>query len=245
MTVTLDSGDKVEAWISDEYAESATPKAVKEAVIKFNEEQSGKQKEMDALIAQAAKLGLVLVQPDQEPARTPAPKSAPKPAPAVINEDFVPENPNNRVVDGRVADSRKVNANVSGSASYMGQGVSGGGAEYAIGSSDKPTEDLKEGEKAEIGMVKGRAGMQIAIPVRRSGKTGETKIAVVETGGDAALQRRFKDLAKQSETDAPDFGHGGYQVKTVNCGVCRGTGRVMGKKSCPKCGGAGAYDIDA
>jgi hypothetical protein len=70
---------------------------------------------------------------------------------------------------------------------------------------------------------------------------GKTDIRVVNTGGDAALQRRFKSLGQVSKTEAapsPDFRHG-YTVR--DCRACNGTGtsRIDKTKTCPKCNGDG------
>jgi hypothetical protein len=242
MTVTLDNGDAVQAWISDEFAESATPSKVKQAVIEFGHKLDDKQLEIDALIAKAKELGLELAIPGvKPPTPAPAPVQAPAPQTAeAIAEGFVPDNPDNRIIDGRTADSKHLDARVSGSASGLGSTVSGAGSEYSITSQDKPSIDLKEGEMAEIGVVKGRLGTPVVIPVKRRGKTGETRVTVIETGGDNELQKRFKNMSNE---EPHDFVNAGYQVKTVRCGLCKGTGRVMGgKKECPKCGGVGMYD---
>jgi len=68
---------------------------------------------------------------------------------------------------------------------------------------------------------------------------GRTDIRVVKTGGDVALQRRFKQLGHASQSGpSPDFGKG-YTVR--DCRACNGSGmsRVDVKNKCPKCGGDG------
>jgi len=236
MTVTLEGGEVVQAWVSDEFAESATPSKVKQAVIDFGHKQDDKLEALQALIDQAKELGFDLSPMGAKPA--PAPVAKPAPAANTIAEGFTPDDPNNRIIDGRTADARHVTANVSGSVTALGGSVSGGGSEYAITSGDKPTEDLKEGEVAEIGVVRGRLGSSVAIPVKRRGKTGTSRVTVINTGGDHELQKRFKSM----NDEAHDF-NSGYQVKTVTCGLCKGIGKVMGgTKECPKCGGAGIYD---
>ena len=251
MQVTMDNGDVITAWVSDEYADTATPSAVKKAVAKIINSQSDKQKEIDELISRAAALGLDVsmfkktVAPSEvapEPTSAPEiPKPAPKP---VVQNAITPSNPKNRIIDGRVADTRRIDPNVQGSVSALGSSVGGGGREYEVKTTEKPSQDLKEGEMAEIGTVKGRGGMDIAIPVKRVGKTGETKVSVIDTGGDPALQKRFQELKRAGDRNEQfDFIHNGYQVKTVSCGACRGTGKVMKGRECPKCGGAGLIDV--
>jgi len=244
MTVKLDDGTKVEAWISDDYLESATPLKVKAAVIEIINNQQNNQREIDELLARVKALGYEIMPKGAVPTPVSTVVAPISPQPGPINESIELLDPSHRLVDGRMADARSVSPNVQGNVSALGGSVSGSGSEYAITSADKPTTDLKEGEQAEIGTVRGRAGMEIAIPVRRVGKTGETRVSVINTGGDAGLQQRFKALASQSEIDPPDFIHGGYQVKTITCGLCRGQGKTMGKE-CPKCHGAGSYDVEA
>lgn len=247
MTIKLDDNTKVEVYVSDDYLDSATPSAVKAAYIEFKEKQQQIDQERAALIAKAAELGLVLVDSsqDQKPqppaqAQTQRHEAPPQVAPS---SKYVPLNPSNRVIDGRTADNRVVGANAVGTVSALGESVAGAGSEYAITSMDKPSEDLKDGEVAEIGTVRGRLGADVAIPIRRVGKTGETKVRVIDTGGDLMLQRRFKEMAKQSDTEPPEYGTKGYRIRTVQCGLCRGNGVLPNKKSCPKCDGAGLIDI--
>lgn len=254
MKVRLEDGSTVEVWISDEYAESATPAKVREAYLKSHQKRVDELKELQE---KAKALGLVLVpeeklavvQPVAEPVVKPAPPprapvQAPKPA-QTITEDIKPE-VGFKVVDGKVADSKGIAPSVQGSVSALGSAVSGAGSEYSITSQEKPSQDLKAGEIAEIGFIKGRAGLDVAVPVRRVGKTGETRVTVVDTGGDRALQERFKRLKESGDSsNGPhDFIRGGYQVRTASCGLCRGIGKIAnGKKTCPKCGGSGIIDI--
>ena len=246
MVVKLDDGRVVEAWISDDFLEIATPSKVKEAV----QNQEGKQQEIEALIAKAKELGLTLVPGDAPAAVQP---NSPMPSDLPPQPPPMPESPieawepskGNRIVDGIEADNKKVSIRASGTASALGESVAGAGNEYDINSVDKPSEDLRSGDKVEIGKAKGREGIDIAIPVVRRGKTGETKVSIVDTGGDVALQRRFKAMADQSQSPSgpPDFKQG-YQVRTVQCSLCNGTGKLMGgSKDCPKCDGVGMLDV--
>lgn len=243
MQVTMDNGEVVTVWVSDEYADTATPSAVKKAVLALTSAQSDRQKEIDDLMKKAASLGLDTSM-FTKAAPIPAAPAASTPPPKPARQEMVPSSPKNRIIDGRAADSRRVDPNVQGTVSALGSSVGGGGKEYEIRTTEKPSQDLKEGEMAEIGTVKGRGGMDLAIPVKRVGKTGETKVSIIDTGGDPALQKRFQDLKHAGDRDEQfDFIHNGYQVKTVNCGLCRGTGRVMKGRECPKCGGAGLIDV--
>lgn len=248
MNIRLDDGQVVEVWISDAYADEATVGKVKQAYLT---KHAAEMQEIESLMARARALGLEINMPSPQAAPAPAAPAPdiirPAQAAPVAAATIVPT-AGNRVVDGRVADQRQLGTMVHGSVSMYGASVSGGGSEYKITSADKPSTDLKDGEIAEIGRVKGRDGNDIAIPVRRVGRTGETRVTIVNSGTDADLQRKFKELGRRSVSDdpsVPDFLHSGYQVKTVQCPLCRGTGVVQGGQQCPKCGGLGAYDVDA
>ena len=241
MVVRLDDGRSVEVWISDGFIDVATPKKVKEAV---QNQENNKQHEIEELIAKAKELGLTIIadgsQPASEPSASPT-TPCPRPCNPKGSGTWTPAT-GNRIVDGAEADNKTISIPISGQVAALGESVSGIGSEYAIRSTDKPSEDLRSGDRAEIGKVKGRLGMDVAIPVVRRGKTGETKVAVVNTGGDVALQKRFKQMASRSQSmeGPPD----GYQVRTVQCTVCNGSGKLMGgNKDCPKCNGIGILDI--
>lgn len=82
-------------------------------------------------------------------------------------------------------------------------------------------------------VVKGRAGIPTSLPKTITSRSGdsviETTINVVNTGGDEALQRRFKDHRYQAQCDYAN-----------ECRVCRGTGIVgRHKANCKRCNGTG------
>ena len=87
-------------------------------------------------------------------------------------------------------------------------------------------------------VVKGRAGIPISLPksiTARSpdGTLVETDINVINTGGDQALQRRFKDQRYQAQCDYAN-----------ECRQCRGTGMVgRRKEECRRCSGTGVIPI--
>ncbi len=89
--------------------------------------------------------------------------------------------------------------------------------------------------EAEEQVVDGRCGIPTPIPKKIVSEAGVTEINIVNTGGDQALQNRFKDMAKEGKP--PDFAHG-YKLR--QCGICVGTGiaKITGQ-TCPKCKGAG------
>ena len=245
MTITLDDGAKAEVWVSDSYLDQATPVKVKEATIKILEAQSGKQKEIEELLARAKELGIdlggsgaapVAAQPQASTPTTPAKQAKAEPTP--FNEDVQPEVAGARIIDSVDADKAMDNLAVD---NQTGGQAGGMRQAYEVRSDEEASEDLRGGEKDEINTVRVRDGMSIAIPTRRVGKMGETKIQIVDSGGDSALQERFKSLnggdGQQSTA--------GYTVRSAQCGLCRGQGVVMGSKKCPKCGGAGMVDISS
>jgi len=230
-------------------ADSVPLSKIKQAYIEWQqkqaESQEAKQRQIAELMAKAKELGLELAVTGAAVPATPQIQAAQAQTPTQTPE--ITARMGGRLVDGKVADNHYISTNVDGSVSYQGSTVSGGGAEYTIKSSTESSTDLKAGEIAEVAPVKGRLGTEVVIPVRRIGPTGETIINIIDSGGDAGLQRRFKNLANNSQSgNGPyDFIHNGYQVKTIRCPLCGGQGSIQGgKKSCPKCNGMGSIDIE-
>ena len=216
MTVKLDDNSMVEVWISDEFADEATPKKVKVAYLE-------KMNEIEILRAKAAELGLVLIPdtPGTVVNTTSAQTAAPPPPPLpVVNEGI---NLSDRVLDASEAD-KPLNVSVDSGNTGVGHIP-----ELVIKTSDDPTGALKRGEKVQIETVEGRLGTSIAIPAVRSGPSGVTKVQVRNDFDDNQLQRIFKDTAKENRES---------YVKFSLCPLCRGDTTIRGKK-CPKCNGAG------
>ncbi len=240
MTVKLEDGREVTAWISDEHADDATPKIVREASLKTLAAADEVEEIKRKLLEQAAALGMTLVPEGQvvQPPSDGKPKfkthgAATESTGNTPKVELTPEG-DNRVMDSKAVDSVGVgHGMVNNEGGAYGAGTQ---AQYTIRSETKASEDLREGEQAEIGMIKGRAGVPTAIPVKRKGKMGETTIRVIETGGDAELQKRFKAHSKDPENPAHSAG---YQ-QDRQCSLCRGSGRAMGGTvECPKCNGTG------
>jgi hypothetical protein len=237
-----------EAWVSDEYAETATVKSVRaEYIRKFSATVEAERKEREELMRRAKALGLVLVDPATEPApaqsqpRSIAAQSTRQPSNSQpINEEAqAPKvEDGKRIVRGRAID-KSVNVNVKSAIPSGPFQVEGNGTQYIISGSDKPSEDLVADDEAEIGTVRGRDGMKIAIPLKRTGKTGTTKINIVNNMTDQQLQTRFKQQSRASEHGHAY--HERYDVTWSECNVCLGTGERNGK-DCPKCKGLGEIE---
>ena len=82
-------------------------------------------------------------------------------------------------------------------------------------------------------------GLPIKVPEKIVSEAGITHISIVNTGGDAEIQRRTKEMAKSLdiEVGASTRPSKGYSVK--DCAICRGSGKVMNNQMCPRCKGSG------
>jgi hypothetical protein len=242
LNVRLDDGTTVEAWVSDEYADTATPKAIKEAYLKMSQKLDAERK---ALLEQAARLGLKLVDESAMPQSSPAANIRVQQAAPQQHQSTIVPDTGNRVISGRKADNVHANPNITHAAAEVGQLIGGVGSEYDVRSESKSSVDLKNGEVAEIGMVKSRGG-QVAIPVKRVGPAGTTTVRVVEGGGDPQLQKRFRDMAKYSQaSDAGNVSYAreGYDVHFRRCTMCNGSGTAIDGKTCRKCNGMGEIEV--
>ena len=244
MKVKLEDGSTVEVWISDEFADDATPKTVREAYIKS---KASYDSEYDELVKRAAAMGLVIAPKAEVAAAASANKKLTEVPPQVeardtqrpwLSEAVKPQTTSNgtRIIDGSAAD-RPLNFKVADI-----NGVGGGGAEYAITSGDKPSENLKAGETAEIKMIVGRGGVPTAVPVHRSGKTGTTTVDFKQDVDDRVIQTKFKEMSTKGNRNAC-YREGYDHEQIVRCTLCRGSGIMMGNRPCQKCGGSGQIDV--
>lgn len=83
-------------------------------------------------------------------------------------------------------------------------------------------------------------GLPIKLPKKIVSEAGETNIRVVQTGGDAAMQARLKNLKSQLDQNenAHSFNKDGYALRT--CTLCQGKGKTaINGQICAKCNGAG------
>lgn len=242
MTINVDNED-VTVKICDTDAETATPKMIKEQYL-------AKQSEIDEIIAKARALGLEINVPTDPGVLATVEKPVAK-APSQPSVDPVQPSLDPAVaaaVEGSKEDG-VLPTRVVDSTSQRVQGVAGGevNAEshmpYSLGSGeDKLDPALLEGRVRMEG-AEGRAGQPIAIPAVRVDQTGMTTVRINKRVDDAALQRRFKELAQSADGDGANthsFAQGGYDVH--DCPICKGDGAIKqhtGFETCPKCDGSG------
>lgn len=252
MTIKLDNGDKVTVYVCDDHAINATVQAVKDA-------HASRQNQIDQLIEQAKKLGLHVAEQELPVvvSKPTAASNAVQPAnigqmtpqieestgklekkPVVITPGSVPSNDmdGDDIVSTEVIDSSKGMKSVGGASG--GHMVDSHGSHDFSSLEDQLPEDVRRG-KIKMEMMEGRGGQPLAIPKKRMDGTGTTRINIVKTGGDTALQERFKTMA--SSENPADF-RNGYQSSSRDCPICKGTGFTTNageEIQCPKCDGVG------
>ena len=252
MTIKLDNGDKVTVYVCDNHAINATVQAVKDA-------HASRQNQIDQLIEQAKKLGLHVAEQELPVvvSKPTAASNAVQPAnigqmtpqveestgklekkPVVITPSSAPSNDmdGDDIISTEVIDSSKGMQSVGGASG--GHMVDSHGSHDFASLEDQLPEDVRRG-KIKMEMMEGRGGQPLAIPKKRMDGTGTTRINIVKTGGDTALQERFKTMA--SSENPADF-RNGYQSSSRDCPICKGTGFATNageEIQCPKCDGVG------
>jgi len=222
MTIKLEDGSKITVHICDEHAEDATIKTARAAHL-------GKQQQIDAVLAQAKELGLEL-------------KLTLEPEDKEIKAKI--KNKKNLKVPGMEGDDVVSTSQIDSSNGMVSVGGNAGG--YAVDShsshdvnslSDQLPAEVTTG-KAKMTMAEGRGGQPIAIPQKRVDGTGTTRINIINTGGDRALQDRFKNMSDEAGSKGSKDGYQGMS----DCPICKGDCVVMNKNeesTCPKCKGSG------
>lgn len=237
MNVRLDDGMKVEVPICDTCSENATVGTARTAYVTKHSDEIKKRREMEELIARAKELGLTLVTEqeakDAKAAKnTPHPQADPKELKPQKGSVIVSSEEADRlgVIDPRIQTNVQVAPD--------GEAVTSKGNSYKIQSETKASENLREGEVAEVGVIEGRKGIPLKIPTRMRGKMGTTSIRVEQGMTDQKLQERFKNQAQSSIDGQAHSYKDGYDTKFVACPICRGDGTHNGVM-CPKCKGDG------
>lgn len=231
MQVTSSHGTKMSVWVCNTHEDNASPKQIRELVDK-------KESMLLEFEKQAAELGYKLVPLNQlmvvespkveaqsqhvQPEHINGQKQGIKPLPAV--------KPQKKTMQPVVTNTT----------------VEGLGAveQHSSYDTSKPVA-LKDGTiveapvvmEHELQTVTGRGGVPISIPKKIAGNDGTTQINIVDTGGDAALQQRFREITGSKEAQSFSKGY-----KTRDCTFCNGTGiNRISKDKCPKCGGKGMF----
>lgn len=233
LTISLEDGSRVTVDICDEHSEDATVKSAREAYnVKNNKileflEQAKKL----GITIQNTPSGLSIVQSNEKPQKT-----APKP-----NKQIIVEDDDSDYVDTSVIDNNRAVTSVGGQTDF---GRVESFRSFDIDSQDK-LGDARKG-RAKLELVEGREGIPLAIPTKRVDGTGTTHIKIVKSEDDNRLQKRFKDMAKDSMSDKVNFARSGYHDTTVTCTVCGGNGTIRQKRGdieCPKCNGSGLISV--
>lgn len=228
MTITIED-QKISVKVCDKCADDATAKIVKEAYLK-------KKNELDAVIAQAKKLGLNINLPTSsnivtatQPTRPQPIRQEPQQRQAsqldTVDEDFIELDTITSVINK--------NNNLKSASS-----VPGGMSEHRIND-----QGMLKG-KAKVELLEGRNGTPLVVPVVKQDMTGTTRINIRQSIDDQGLQKRFKDMADKSQREDVCFGQNGYTgVGGVrDCPICYGLGVTKNRGqqiTCPRCAGSG------
>jgi hypothetical protein len=238
LTIALENGDKVAVQICDEHAEDTTVKIARKAYLE-------KQDKIKELIEHAKSLGLeISINPSglsiatEKPGKSPEPQKV-MPHNSVSEGQIKPENGKN-VIPTSIIDSKRFNVQINNNQGHPSLPA------YSTSSlEDKLPEGALEGF-AEVAIVEGRGGQPLAIPQKRTDRTGTTHITIKNNQSDRTLQDRFKNMASASMHDKIDFARGGYNDTTRKCPICSGLGLIRMKneeKPCPKCNGSGTISV--
>lgn len=228
------------AWYCQTCEDLATPKKVREIIEKREAdlaEFEAKAKEMGYTLTPMGGGGIVAVA---------APTDTPAPAPQVAAPTPKVQSTETRLDPRQRPAARKIRDVEAPTQAVDPAGRNVPLEKHAVyDTTQKVTR--KDGTQAEAPKsyveeaqtIVGRGGAEIAIPKRVVGDSGTTDIAIIDNGGDAALQKNFKSLSEGSKKgQGPDF-RSGYSVR--ECGFCKGTGIArITKSTCPKCGGKGS-----
>jgi len=250
-TITLDDGNRVAVYICDEHAEDAT---VKSAKAKYLE----KKTEIDDFIARAKELGLQVNEPTQpgkiataSVIQQPTPQQqAPQPKQAPPQD--VIDDGTGMVVDSSEFDVRSRRGVIGTGGALNGVHTAEQYQNIDLSQVRRENKEALPPEafrgKVKVEAVEGRTGQILNIPSQRVDGTGTTTIRIAKTTSDADLQRRTKQMARDTIDDKhPGYGpHGlGYERSTT-CPLCKGKCSVYHNRQwieCPKCGGIGEIQV--
>jgi hypothetical protein len=228
MQVSTSNGLKSTVWICSQHEDDASPKAIRELVDKRDKMVADFEK-------QAAELGFKLVptntniiiasseQPKQiQPEHIDGPKQIIKTPPVVKSQKKTMQ----PIVTPTTVSGH---GNVEQHNSYN--------TASPVSLKDGTMVDAPAIIEHEVQTINGRSSVPITIPKKIVGEDGVTQINIVDTGGDKALQQRFKEITNTTEQISFSKGY-----KTHDCTFCNGTGiSRINKQTCPKCNGKGMF----
>lgn len=238
MQVTVSSGPQT-VYICTEHEDQASPKKVRELAEKRNSMLQDFQKQAEALGFKLVPMagGVIAAESPAEPQPVPV-SSTPT---AVKQENIQNKKPIAKKV--RDIDTPSVAADNKGNNVDIGK--------HSSYDTTKPV-TRKDGTNVdapgiidhEEQVVTGRGGAAVVIPKKIVSEAGVTEINIVDTGGDKALQNRFK-ATTQAAAEARSAGEaqkailqGGYMAK--ECPLCKGVGITkINNQTCKKCNGVG------
>lgn len=207
------------AYVCSKHEDDASPKKVRELV-------ELKEQEFTAFEQKAKELGYKLVPLNTETIN---------PVKEVQSPVAIAPNDNTGAVVQKKHQINKANLRPLATTGIAEHGIE------AHTSYDVPEQAAPQIIDHEEQVITGRGGVPVPIPKKIVSSAGTTEVAVVDTGGDKALQQRFKNLSDTRESH--DFSKG-YTKEAASsarpCTFCRGTGIAkIGKQACPKCKGSG------
>lgn len=227
LTIVIDNQNIIVA-LCDLHAEETTVKMAREKY----QERLGK---INELVEQAKRLGLdassLLGKPTPQADRQPEHRQNNAAVSSAASENDESQE------EGWISTDRYDTIDNRGFTSTGGQGVQSYSSYRVAGQEDVLDGNVRQG-KVKMGIIEGREGSPVPVPVVRVDGTGTTKIRIIKTD-DQALQKRFKRMA--SSPEQPDFRHG-YSDSTRTCPICHGDCSINGK-DCPKCQGTGLISV--
>ena len=217
--------DGVNIALCSEHVDSMTIKQIRELLKKKNSKQEELRKKLEIMDAERNKLLQELGEPVQPsiPIPQPEPTAAPAAKPAPQAQAPVPAS---KPVPAPKFSTTNIKTNEPGISKYPALDVDNTARNILEEAKRKGKIDgdvkvpVRLEQKEQV--VTGRGGSAMRIPSMIKDTSGTTTIRVVNTGGDAALQRRAKAAA----------------VELPTCPQCGGMG-VVNNNPCRKCNGDG------
>lgn len=239
MQVTVSTGPQT-VYVCSEHEEQASPKKVRELAEKRNTMLQDFKNQAEALGFKLVPMGngIVAAESPVEPqAQAPAPIAATRQPETIPNKKPVAKKVREIDTPSMAADQKGNSVDLGKHSSYD--------TTKPVTRKDGTNIDAPGIIEHEEQVVTGRGGSSVVIPKKIVSEAGVTDINIVDTGGDKALQNRFK-ATTQMAAEARSAGEaqkailqGGYMAK--DCPLCKGTGITkINNQTCKKCNGVGS-----